>query len=214
MWVLPVGIFAIVTLIVGVAILSTMKDGQSFRDIAFMSFGSFLGVYIFSTSFLAFMLTAVSSPTMQDWWTTLTIRVAWQIGGGVLLAIATLFDAWHDEGYLDPAVWIMLVWSVVFVMIGGWCALNPLRDLVEGPVAFQAVGLNRHEWYNFGKGGGPEVNGTLSVRAADGSSREINLIGWQENRAEDLLQNCAGSTRLTAHMLVHMDEVLDVSCEP
>ncbi|HJX92568.1 MAG TPA: hypothetical protein VJ372_18860 [Pyrinomonadaceae bacterium] len=77
-----------------------------------------LAVTIFVTSALGYFVTGFVSRTPETWSHALLTRVLWQLGGGVLLALAVVI-----EGRGSLVTWIL---GVVFLGLGFLMSYNPL----------------------------------------------------------------------------------------
>lgn len=204
-WLLGGGLVAVV---LGLVVRSRRR-GDSVRDTVGMSAFTLLMTVVYASSFLlAPLATALSSPTRVDWWQMAAVRVGWQLGGGVLLAVALVWEA-REEGRLgDRRVWLA---AVGLMALGGALCVSALRDLLDGPLVLRGRPALQVEQPPGGRGGGA-VFATLTLRASDGATREVDLSGWAATRAAAQLAACAQGDELTVTILRHADAVLEVTC--
>lgn len=199
-WALVVGVAAVVgAAVLGAALRARLDGSQVGLAIVTTVYVTGLVVGVF--------LTAMSSPTPATWWHALAGRVAWQVGGSALMAAAVFALAQQGGTTKKPAVWLV---AAVLVGVGLLVAANPLRDLVEGPVTMPALGLSTHTWERV-RGGGA-IEGTLTMRAPDGTEQALDLSGWSVTDAQGRLDGCSGATEVHVTVLRHVAKVVDVRC--
>lgn len=158
---------------------------------------------------LGFLLTALVPMHLEHWWFWPAFRVLWQVGGGLWcgLGIAVLVGQGHAK--LTSGV------GLIGVVLG----VNPLLDLVRGPVEGILLdsGTARHAAYGPSGSGagvsprGPSIRGTLLLQTRDGEQVRIEPMGAQANRMETQTAACGEQGQVYA--LRHLDVVLEVRCE-
>lgn len=151
-------------------------------------------------------------PSPEDWWVPATIRVGWQLGGTVLLAVAlmlengpfrALFTAWRVTAV---AVGVAILFGLVF-------CFNPALDLIRGPAApLGTAELKVRKAHSSRLG--TYLKGTVGVRQPDGSYVEVDVRtnGGEEIKAR--LDACDTREPVRIVMLRHLDQVLAISCRP
>lgn len=134
MWIVWLIAIVLVVVVFG-AILRRHERGDSFRDTVGTSPFTLLMILIYASSvLLAPLATAFSSPTRVDWWQMAAVRVAWQLGGGILLGAALLWEARYGGTLGDWRVWLTFG---ALILVGGLMCLSSFRDLVDGPVVLR-----------------------------------------------------------------------------
>lgn len=166
---------------------------------------TFVAILVFCTSLPGFLVTNFSSPTLATWWHALLVRVVWQLGGAVFLAIMVV-----SEGPVERP---LRVFAVVLLLIGMAISFNPLRDLIEGPLLLRGrPSLKVVKFYNKFRGKN-QIWGTLRVTNQDGSEEEVDLAGWGATEAIEKLDVCREDGDVELVVLRHVERVLDVRCE-
>jgi hypothetical protein len=169
-----------------------------------------LAVLLFGTgACLGFLLTNFSSPTAETWWWALAARVGWTCGGALMLSLASIREASGAGRLRKPQVWVLVA---VLPLVGALLCLNPIRDLVEGPLVLEgsptlAVGRT----HNLTRGGGG-IWATLALRTAGGAPVSFDFVGWGASEAEAQLSQCAADQRVRVSVLPHVERVLSVEC--
>jgi len=205
-WILELGLIAVVFLMV----LRKRHRHSTIRDTVGMGAFTLLMILIFTSSILlAPLATSFSSPTRTDWWQMAALRVAWQLGGGLLLGAAMLWEAGHNDHLADPRVWAA---AAGLVVVGGLLCTSSLRDLVDGPLVLRGRPALQVDRTPGGRGGG-SIFAKLTLTAPDGTLHEVDTSGWEATRTSDRLAACKQADVVTVTMLRHVDAVLDVSCE-
>lgn len=201
---------ALIVVVFGV-VLRRRRRGESIRDAVGLGAFTLLMILIYASSVLLGPLaTAFSSPTAADWWQMAAVRVAWQLGGGVLLGGALAWEA-RDAGRLgDRRIWLA---AGGLIVVGGLLCMRSLRDLIEGPLVLHGKPAFAVDKTPTGRGGGA-IRATLALQAPDGAAREVDLSGWRATHAADQLAPCEHSDEITVTILRHVDAVLDVTCAP
>jgi len=208
MWIVWGVELGLIVVVLGLALRQRLR-GDSLRDAIGLSGVTLLAIVIFTSSLLiAPLATAFSSPTLTDWWQMAAVRIAWQLGGALVLASALVWEARASGKLGDRRIWLA---CVVLIAVGGALCSNSLRDLADGPLELHGVPAFAAERTPSGRGGG--VFATLVLHAPDGTSREVDLRGWAATVAEDRLAACRNSTAIAVTILRHVDAVLDVTCE-
>lgn len=166
---------------------------------------TFLAIVMFCTSFLGFLVTGFSSPTAESWWQALLVRIGWQLGSGIFLAVMLLI-----EGGDQRALQIL---ALILATIGAAMSFNPMRDLIQGPLLLRGridlTVVRTHIAYR----GGAKIYADLNLKAADGSQTEINMAGWGATDAIDKLQNCHDGDVVEVLVLRHLERVLNAKCQ-
>ena len=157
---------------------------------------------------VAFAVTYFATPGPADWWQAPAGRVAWQIGGSALLALACVLEARRAGRLGLRRVWVLVV---VVLAIGPLAASNPTRDLLQGPLPLRVVDFDVVKTHA-GARGGSQIFGTLKVRAPGGLERTLDLAGWGASDAEAKLGACADPRGATVVVLEHLERVVDVRC--
>jgi len=190
-----------VILCVAVAIILTRKGSGSLGVKPL----TFLAIIMFCTSFLGFLVTGFSSPTLESWWQALLVRVGWQLGSAIFLAVMILFE--------DPSQRTLQIFALVLLTIGLAVTFNPMRDLVQGPLRLRGKMdlsvFRTHIAYR----GGPKIYADLQLTAADGSQTEINMAGWGATEAIEKLEGCHDGDTVEVIVLRHLERVLDARCQ-
>jgi len=201
---------ALIVVVFGVVLLRRRR-GESIRDAVGLGGFTLLLISIYASSvLLAPLATAFSSPTAVDWWQMAAVRVAWQLGGGVLLAGALVWEA-RDAGKVgDRRIWLAVAGLII---VGGLMCMRSIRDLFDGPLVLRGKPAFEVDKTPSGRGGGA-IRATLALEAPDGSTHEVDLSGWRATHAEDQLAACKQSEQITVTLLRHVDAVLAVTCEP
>ncbi len=167
------------------------------------------GICVFAcAAMLGFLLTALVPMRPESWWFWPALRVAWQVGGGLWcgLGIAVLVGQGHAK--LTSGV------GLIGVVLG----INPLLDLVQGPVEGILLdsGTTRQAAYGPSGSGagvsprGQSIHGTLLLQTAAGEQVRVAPMGAQANRMEALCAACPQGGQVQA--LRHLDVVLDLRC--
>ena len=187
------------------------RRGESIRDAVGLSGFTLLMLLIYASSvLLAPLATAFSSPTAVDWWQMAAVRVAWQLGGGVLMGTALVWEA-RDAGKLrDRRIWLAVGG---LILVGGLLCTRSLRDLIEGPLVLRGKPAFEVDKTPSGRGGGA-IRAKLALHAADGTTREVDLSGWRATHAAGQLAACYQSDEITVTILRYVDAVLAVTCAP
>jgi hypothetical protein len=206
MWIVYFCVLAVVGVVVGVFI-HHHKPGQTMRQTIGASPFTLLGAFLFSTSILSLM--GFSSPTVVDWWQALAIRVAWHMGGIIILEIGIVLDARYGGSLSDRPVWILMA---VFFTIGAWLSLNSARDLISGPVVLRGNAAIQIEKAHRIRGG-DAIWANVDLKAADGTNVTIDMRGWGAEQAESLYESCDPNGDVLVTVLLHTERVLDVACK-
>ncbi|MBI2037664.1 MAG: hypothetical protein HYT15_01875 [Candidatus Magasanikbacteria bacterium] len=160
---------------------------------------------------LGFFVTLFSSPTPETWWWALAIRVVWQIGGAAFFGLAILFDSSliRKEDRKKIGGWIFVA---VCVAIGVLVSLNPLRDLVQGPVTIHGT-INLEILRQMRPKYGPSIRGALEIATPEGTHYGVNMFGWPVQKAEEILEQCDNTGEIAIIvMLQRMNRLLDAWC--
>lgn len=114
---------AVVAIVTGAAIWQRRTTGSVGVDPMVL-----VAATIFGSSLLAFLVTAWGPTTLAEWRTPYLVRIVWQLGGAVFLAVSTVASAparrRTRQLYLLGCAW---------VAIGLLLAQAPLLDYLEGP---------------------------------------------------------------------------------
>lgn len=205
-WILELGLIAVVFFM----ILRRRRHHASVRDIAGVSAFTVLMILVFTSSILlAPLATSFSAPTRVDWWQMAAVRVAWQLGGGILLGAALLWEAHANENLRDRRVWAA---AAGLVVVGGLLCTSSLRDLVDGPLVLRGTPALQVDRTPSGRGGGA-IFAKLTLYAPDGTVHEVDTSGWEATRTREQLAGCKRGDVVAVTILRHVDAVLDVSCE-
>lgn len=205
-WILELGLIAVVFLM----ILRRRRRHATIRDTVGLGAFTLLMILIFTSSLLlAPLATSFSSPTRTDWWQMAAVRVAWQLGGGILLGAALLWEARHNDNLGDRRVWAA---AAALVVVGGVLCTSSLRDLVDGPLVLRGKPALEVDRTPSGRGGG-SIFAKLTLAAPDGTLHEVDTSGWGATHTSDRLAACNHADVVTVTILRHVDAVLDVSCE-
>src|SRR5438105_1557556 len=79
--------FAVVVIIISAAIFKSRRPGEKLSDTLGMPVSLFLSIVSFAASlFLGLFVTQFAAPTLTTWWWAPALRVAWQLGSGLLVA--------------------------------------------------------------------------------------------------------------------------------
>ena len=196
-WIIMVG----VVICVSAAVVVTRLRGESIGMNPF----TVVAIVIFCTGLLGFFVTGFASPTPQTWWQAPLVRVIWQLGGAVFVAIMVLIEG---DGEMP-----VRVLAVVFLAVGVASSFNPLRDLIQGPLLLRGKpDLNVVKTHNNARGGAA-IWANLRLTAPDGSQHEIDMAGWGATEAIDKLQGCEDAENVELLVLRHLERVLDAHCE-
>lgn len=160
---------------------------------------------------LGFFVTHFSSPTPETWWWALAVRVGWQVGGAVFFGIMLLADSllWgHKTSWRKPAGWIVVAICMAF---GALLNLNPIRDMVEGPIAIRGAAdidvirrpRNRGGW---------SIRAEMNLVTPEGKNYRFNMAGWPATKTEELLEKCENTNDVEIIMLRQMERVIDARC--
>ncbi len=153
--------------------------------------------------FLGYFVTGIWTPVPEDWWIPASIRVAWQLGGAVLLGLAFLHEggALRFNAALVPALAIV---AVVGSILGFVFCFNPVLDLARGP-AVQHGSVSFEE-----RGSGKRARTVLVVREADGDKHEYR--SYSPDRIRGQIRACGTQDGLEFTVLRHLEQVLEVRC--
>lgn len=204
MWIVWFCVIAVVCVVIG-TIFYKRKPGESLHDTVGASPLTLLGATLVATSFLS--LLGFSSPTVVDWWQALAVRMAWQMGGVVVLEIGILLDAKNGGSLDERPVWILIG---VFFAIGVALTWNTARDLIDGPVV-----LRGHADLAVEKTHGrhASIAASITLKAPDGSDVPFDFAGWGAEDAEDKFSECDPKSEVDVTVLRHTERVLDVACK-
>ena len=182
--------------------------------------GESIGMALLTVASIAFWITGLvlgffvnhfSSPTIQTWWWALAIRVALQVGGAIFFGLAILADTLltgNTKAVRKPGGWIFVALCIV---IGALVSLNPLRDLIEGPIIRRGtldLEVVRHARVR----GGTSIRAEMQLVSPDGSRYETKMVGWPAEKTEEILEQCDSTNDVEIIMLRQMERVLDVRC--
>jgi len=163
-----------------------------------------LAVVVFVTSFLGYFVTGFSTPRLSNWSTPLIIRIAWQLAGGYMLAIAVVI-----EGSAARWTWIF---ASVAIVIGFAMSYNAVVDLAQGPKLLHGnfdIVVHRTRHYR----GGEWISADLLLIAPDGSTQTVNMVGWGATDALDKLKDCKTTDELELTVLMRLERVVDAHCK-
>jgi len=163
-----------------------------------------LAVTIFVTSALGYFVTGFASPTAKTWSHALLVRVLWQFGGGVLLALAVVI-----EGRGSLVTWIL---GLVFLGLGFLMGYNPLLDLVHGPLLLRGKADLTVTKIHRNARGGDAIWANLVLTATDGTPHTINMAGWGATEAIDKLDECENTDNVELLVLPRLQRVIEARC--
>jgi len=189
-----------VILCLAIAVILSRRDGASLG----MKPLTFFAIVLFCTSFLGVLLTAFSSPTLESWWQALLVRVMWQVGGGIFIAVMVWL-----EGKERP----IQILAMVLFSIGVIIAFNPLRDLIQGPLVLRGKMDLTVTHIHIAYRGGAKIYADLHLQAADGTQSDINVSGWRATKAIEKLDGCQDGDTVELVVLRHVEQVLDAKCQ-
>jgi hypothetical protein len=185
--------------------LKTRKPGDTFRDTVGVGPFTFGACLLFATgSFLGFAVTIASSPTFEHWWRALAARVAWQFGSALLVVIAVCREVKWDLRTNRAALWF----AVSVAAIGALLCLNPILDLIQGPLVVR--GTASVEVERSTEGGPGSIWVKLRLRSAEGRVEEVHLHGWDANQALDKLDGRTSGQEVQIAAFRHSGKLLDV----
>lgn len=163
-----------------------------------MSFELLAIVFFSSGSMLGFLLTALVPHKQGVWWLWPSLRVAWQLGGGLWCgqAVGSLM------GGGSAAMWSLLGFGVLGA---GLCA-TALVDLVRGPVCWEgevvAQQVQRGRlWVPMLVPHNPTIHGQVGIRTADGHVQTLKTAGLQTYLLTKKLNAVAGAKRVRLRAL-------------
>ena len=166
---------------------------------------TFLAIVIFCSSFLGFLVTGFSSPNAEAWWQALLVRVGWQLGSAIFLAVMVLIEGGEQRA--------LQIFALVLVAIGVAITFNPIRDLIQGPLLLRGkMDLSVFRTHIAYRGGG-KIYADLHLKAANGSQTEISMVGWGATEAIDKLDGCHDGDTVEVLVLQHLERVLDAKCQ-
>jgi hypothetical protein len=169
-----------------------------------------VAIVVFATgAMLGAFVTGLWIPAPRMWWAPLAIRVTWQLGGALLLAVAIALEA---RPRAAPIPWRVLCYGLlVATVIGSLLCFNPLLDLARGPaivhgrltLTVKDAGSVRNRY---------ATDASIVVRERGGQRFESEITG--RNKAEIVadLQACDRRAPVTVTVLRHLEYVLAVSC--
>jgi len=163
-----------------------------------------LAVTILVTSALGYFVTGFASPTAKTWSHALLVRVLWQFGGGVLLALAVVI-----EGRGSLVTWIL---GLVFLGLGFLMGYNPLLDLVHGPLLLRGKADLTVTKIHRNARGGDAIWANLVLTATDGTPHTINMAGWGATEAIDKLDECENTDNVELLVLPRLQRVIEARC--
>src|SRR5688500_16084072 len=150
-------------------------------------------------AFAGFFLTALVRLTPSDWHYWVGARVLWQLGGGLWFG--------YEVGRLMTG---RLFWlsTAVCAALGAMLCLNPLLDLIRGPLAAEgSIVSERYERNRTRR----SVKAHVVIQSSDGAHHELSLCGRQANIYEDLTEGCGGPQAASRFVILrHLDAFLDV----
>ena len=152
-------------------------------------------------AFAGAFLTSLVRLAPSDWHYWVGARVLWQLGGGL----------WF--GYeLGRLMTDRFSWQSVAACgaLGAVLSLNPLLDLIRGPLAVEgAIVSERYDRNEVRR----SIKARVAIRSADGTLHELNLWGRQANIYEELAEGCGGPQAGTRFVFLrHLDAFLSVEC--
>ncbi len=165
-----------------------------------------LAVTIFVTSVLGYYVTGFASPTPETWSHALIVRVLWQFGGGVFVALAVVI-----EGRGSLVTWIL---GLVFLGLGFLMGYNPLLDLVHGPLLLRGKAHLTVTEIHRNTRGGDAIWANLVLTATDGTPHTINMAGWGATEAMDKLDECENTDNVELLVLPRLQRVIEARCAP
>lgn len=174
-----------------------------------------LGLTAFATFALCGVLITALAPFSEAvWWLWPALRAGLQSGSGLWggLSIAGLAGA-RSAGHLKL--------GLCGAMLGTLLAVNPVLDLLRGPLILEDVqilssGSQRLTRFSaLSNGGirrGDGIRGSLWVEAVDGAQYAFSPMGLQANRLESMLTSCKDPTSVRVVALRHLDTVVALRC--
>jgi hypothetical protein len=202
LYILALIVLGVIACVVSAVVITALRGG----DLGISGF-ALIAITVFATSLLGPLLTNFSSPTPATWWWALAARVGWQLGGGMLVALATLDMARKSAALGKRSVWVL---AACLLLFGGVLCVNPLLDLAQGPLVLRgSAGLDVERTH----GRRASIWAQLHLVGPDGKEHEIDMAGWGASEAERELRGCDGHTTVQVTVLRHVQRVLDARCE-
>ena len=156
---------AVIGCVVGLAIYQTLKTGSLGASPVLL-----VGITVFGTSLLGYAVTAWGPLTPELWRQPFLVRVVWQLGGGILLAICTIWQTPpHRRRLLQ--VWLL---ALAWVVIALFMTLAPLADLMDGAEILTGKGYLE---VDAERGPLASISAALTVTEADGHVLRIAKDG-------------------------------------
>jgi len=153
-------------------------------------------------AFAGFFLTALVRLTPSDWHYWVGARALWQLGGGLWLG--------YEVGRMMPGRLFRLSSVAVCGALGAALCLNPLLDLIRGPLV--ADGSIVSESYDRNQTR-RTIKARVVIQSSDGERHELSLWGRQANVYGDLTERCGGPQAATSFVVLrHLDAFLSVGC--
>ena len=161
-----------------------------------------VSICVFATgAFGGFFLTSVIQLTPSDWHYWVGARVLWQLGGGLWLG--------YEAGRL-MSTRLSLIGMAVCGALGAVLCLNPLLDLIRGPLV--AEGAIVSESYDRNRSR-RSIKAHVVIQSPDGTLHELSPWGRQANIYGNLTEACGGPQAASKFIVLrHLDAFLGVEC--
>ena len=164
-----------------------------------------LGIVLFATSvFLPFFITGFAPMSERTWMLFVVARILWHVGGLFGLGVA-IFGMMQRSRLLGGVLLVPL--ALVF-------CINPVLDLLRGPLRVQGVVEDEQVFRLSGEGGmNAGIWMTIQIRQSDGSLVTFKPSGLRANKWETFRTECArNGARVRLVALRHLKVPLEMTC--
>ncbi|BCM88622.1 hypothetical protein IAD21_00463 [Abditibacteriota bacterium] len=184
------------------------KPGQTFKDTLGVTPLTLLALLIFLFSFAS---SGWVPDSLDSWRVVLVQRQLWQMIGPVLLVLAALkeaADSVRGRGYervISSRMWML---AGAILAVGLYYCINPMLDLIQGPVSLQ--GTATPNIYRHIGGRTSYLVWGLRLESADGSVNWLNAGDLSLRELKDTFKGYPHGRKAHLVVLYHLGAVLDI----